>query len=186
MEGLGGLCVLGTGLFLLLVWTLAVSSITPRPKHFYRIWIGVPVLVLVVLICMLVALSFCHALPGEVFRDSVGFDPTPGITIVRSLRHMPTDWDDSYLEFYASDSTINRILQNGFTSISRAEIVEYATTPGWWRPPTGPGIRIYATNNDDPKFRDMNFRYFVSHRLLVYDPDSGTPEKRLVYLRYRH
>ena len=185
MEGLGVSCLLGMGLLSFLSWTLVVFSIRPRAKNFYGSWIGVPVLALVVLICLFSAVSFYQSLPGVVFRDSVGFDPTPDITIGNSLRHMPVDWDDSYLEFYASDSTINRILQNGFASILPTDIVEYSTEPGWWSPPAGPNIRIYATNTDDPHFRDKDFGFSGSHRLLIYDPGSGDPSKRKVYFRYR-
>ena len=185
MEGLGVCCLLGMGLLFFLLWTAGIFSIRPRPKNFYGIWIGVPVLALVVLICLFSARSFYQSLPGVVFRHSLGFDPPPDITFVNSLRHMPIDWDDSYLEFYASDSTINRIIQNGFAPIEPADIIEYSMTPEWWKPPPGPSIRIYATNTDDPQFRDEKFRFFLSHRLLIYDPGSGDPGKRKVYFRYR-
>lgn len=187
--GLFAVFALGMGLLLFLVWTAIVFVARPKcfyPKSFYPIWIGVPVLGLVVLICLGAGISFYQSLPSVVFRDSVGFDPTSDITIVYSLRHEPIDWDDSYLEFYASDSTINQILQNGFVPIRPTEIIEDTyCMPYWWNPPTGQRIRIYATNTDDPEFQNKDFRWSVSHKLLIYDPGSGDPSKRLVYFRYR-
>ena len=185
LEGLGYMCLLGLGLLLFIFWTVGVFCIRPRPRSFYGIWLGVPVLALLVLVAVLLGVSIYHSLPSVVFRDSVGFDPPPDITIQNSLRHMPTKWDDSFLEFSASDATIHRILPNGFTSIQTADIIEYGNTPGWWQPPAGSGVRIYATNTNDPHFRDEHFRYFVSHRLMVYDPGSGNPSNRKVYFRYR-
>jgi hypothetical protein len=193
VEGLGWVIVLLVFLAVFLVWTLivlawaavAIGLSTFGLMRFFSIWIGVPVLAIVVLICVVSAISFYQSLPRVVFRDSVGFDPTKDITFLNSLRHMPTDWDDSYLEFYASDRAINRIIHTGFTPISPADIIEYCNTPKWWTPPVGPGVRIYATNTKDPEFRDKNFRYFVSHRLLIYDPEHGDPGKRKVFLRYR-
>jgi hypothetical protein len=184
MERLGDCCLLGTGLLFLLVWTAGIFSIRPRPKKFYGIWIGVPALMLVVLVCVISAISFYQSIPGVIFRHAVGFDPTPDVTIVNSLRHMPADWDDAYLEFYASDSTIDRILQTGLTSMPPSDIIQYGSTPGWWKPPAGPRIRTYGIDTAAPGFRG-NIEFFRSDRLLIYDPDSGDPGKRMVYFRYR-
>lgn len=182
--GLFAVCALGMSLFLFSVWTLAVFA--ARPKNFYRIWIGVPALGFVPLICLALGMLLYQSLPGVVFRASVGFDPTTDITIVNALRHMPIDWDDTYLEFHASDSSIIRILQNGFVAIPSTDIIEATYhPPEWWKPPTGSGIRMYATNTGSPQFRDQDFRWSVSHKLLIYDPSSGAPGNRLVYFRYR-
>ena len=183
MEGLGACCVLVMGLLFFLAWTAGIFAI--RPKHFYSLWIGVPVLGLIALICVGFAISFYQSLPSVVFRDSAGFDPTPDVTIVHSLRHMPADWDDSYLVFYASDSTIDKILDDGFARIKPKDIIDYGEPAVWWTPPTSLSVRIYATNTDDPDFRSELFRFFVRHRLLIYDPGSGAPGKRKVYFRYR-
>lgn len=170
--------------FAFLVWTAAMFTI--RPKYFFGLWLGVPVLCLSVLICVSWATSFYHSWPTVVFRESLGFDPPPDVTIVSSLRHEPIDWDDTYLVFDATDSTINRILQDGFVPIQASDIIEHTyQIPYWWAPPTGPSIRIYATNTDDPHFHDKTFRWAVRHKVLIYDPNSGDPAKRRVYFRYR-
>lgn len=159
-------------LFVFAVWTVAVLTagiLIARPKHLFLIWLGVPALCLLVLIGLSEAMSFYHSLPGVVFPDSVGFTPTPDVVIVNSLRHDPIDSDDSYLEFYASDSTIDRILQDGFAQIPPADFVEIERNiernlaPAWWSPPTGPNVRVYASSQD--KDRRSGF----SQRLLIYD-----------------
>jgi len=183
MEGLGVSYVMGVCLLFFLVWTVGVFG--TKPRRFYRVWRGVPALGLATLIVVLSVMRFYHTLPSVVFQDSVGFAPPADVTIENSLRHKPTDWDDSFLEFYASDSTIERILRNGFVSIPPADIIEYSDAPAWWAPPQGEHVRTYATNTYDPKFHDEDLRFFVSHRLLIYDPGSGQPEKRRVYFRYR-
>jgi hypothetical protein len=183
MEFLGACCLLGVGVLLFLVWTAIMFAV--GPKHFYLLWLGLPALALIILICLALALSFYQSLPGVVFRDIAGFDATSDIEFVHSLRHEPTKWDNSYLVLYASDSTINRILANGFTAIGPTDFDEYGDTPEWWNPPTGPGVRVYATNTHDPDFRGKTWRYFVSYRLLIYDPGSGDSGRRKVYLRYR-
>jgi hypothetical protein len=191
VEGLGVTCFFGACLLLFLCWTGIVfaarlACLWPTsPKHFLALWLGVPVLGFTVLICLSFAMSFYRSLPSVVFRDSLGFDPPPDVTFVDSLRHMPIDWDDSYLVFYASDVTIEGILQNGFAPIRPSDIDEYGTDPQWWKPPKGPSVRIYATNTDDPVFRNQDFRFFLSHRLLTYDSGLGDPHRRKVYLRYR-
>ena len=171
------------GLLLFLVWTWIIFAVDP--KNFYRIWIGLPVLGLVLLISLGVGILFYQSLPSVVFRGSIGFTPTADVKIVNSLRHEPIDSDDTYLEFYASDSTISRILQNGFAPIDPIYMIEYSMTPEWWKPPMGPGTLIYATDTDGPQVRDIRFESYLSHKLLIYDPSSGTPNKRLVYFRYR-
>lgn len=182
--GLFAVLTLGMSLVLFFVWTMGVFAV--RPKHFYRIWIGIPALGFALLVCLGLGLSFYQSLPGVVFRGSVGFDPTTDITIVNSLRHMPIDWDDTYLEFYANDSSINRIIQSEFVAIPSADIIEDTyDPPKWWTPPTGSDIQIFATNADNPQFRDKNFRWSVSHKLLIYAPSSGDPSTKLVYFRYR-
>ena len=155
-----------------------------KPKRFYSVWLGIPLLGLIGLIGLGFTLSFYQSLPSVVFRDVAGFPPPPDVTFVKSLWHVPTKWDDSYLECYASDATIDEILSRGFVPISPRDVINYGGTPDWWLPPAGPSVRIYATNTDDPDFRG-NFSYFVSHKLLIYDPGSGNPGRRKVYLRYR-
>jgi hypothetical protein len=192
IVGLEMCYLLGIGLLLFLVWTAGVFCLASTaaafgfcPKRVFAIWIGMPVLVIVVLICMLVAWSFYHAIPTVVFRDLVGFNPTQDVTIVNSFQLETEDWSDSYLEFYASDSTISRILQNGFAPILPADIVEYGAEPAWWSLPAGPTVRVYATNTGDRLFRDKNFRWAVPHKLMVYGTDNGDPNIRHVYFRYR-
>jgi len=158
---------LAMGWLAFLSWTATLLVI--RPKRFFRIWLGVPTVAFVVLVCAAFAASVYRSLPGVVFQDSVGFAPPPDVTVLNSLRHMPTDWDDSYLELDASDKTIRRILEGGFSPIPPEEFIKDGTAPGWWKPPAGPSARVYATSN----------------RLLIYDPGSGNPEKRRVYIRYR-
>jgi hypothetical protein len=181
MEGLGvciwfaSVCLL-FGLFLL-AWIAVVNRI--RPKHYWRCVLASVPVIFVVLFGVHAAILFYAALPNVIFRGSLGFEPTPDVTIVNSYRDMPTDWDDTYLEFYADQSTIDRILKKGYTPISTSDIVEYQHAPEWWTPSTGPGARIYATHTDDPGFRS-DFRYFVSHELLMYDPVS-----KKAYYRYR-
>jgi hypothetical protein len=170
--------------FAFFVWTVALFTI--RPKYFFGLWIGVPALCLGILIFFFWAISFYHSRPTVVFRESLGFVPPPDVTIINSLRHEPIDWNDTYLEFYADDSTINRILQDGFVAIHASDIIDDTYyPPHWWTPPTGPSIRIYATNTYDPHFRDKTWRWSVRHKLLIYDRDSGDTEKRKVYIRYR-
>ena len=183
MEGLGSVFLLGIGMFLFLLWTLGVFA--AKPKHFYLAWLGVPALGMVLLICLTSGIWFYRSLPSVVFHDSFGFDPTSDITFVNSLRHMPTDWDDSYLEFYTSDSTIERIVQDGFTTVSPDIPITESTAPKWWVPPTGPDIRIYVTNPDNRKFEDESFGLFGAEKLLIYDPNQGDSNKRHVYFRYR-
>jgi hypothetical protein len=176
--------ILGVVLLLLIMWTVFVF--TARPKYFFSLWLGVPFLGFVVLICLGFVVSFYQSRPGVVFQGAVGFAPPVNVVIVNSLRDMPIDWDDTHLVFYASDSIINQILQDGFASIRAGEIIEDSyEAPSWWTPPTGPSIRIYATNTRDPHFRDETWRWSVRHKLLIYDPNSGDPEKRKVYFRYR-
>jgi hypothetical protein len=190
MEGLGIVCFFGACLLLFVCWTgiifacwAAELSFAGKPKHFFSLWLGVPALGLVLLICFCYAKSSYESLPSVVFQDISGFAPTADIEFVDSLRHMPTDWDNSYLVLYASDSTINRILANGFAPIQPTDFDEYGCTPTWWKPPTGSSIRVYATNA--PALRDKEWRYFASYRLLIYDPESGDSSRRKVYLRYR-
>jgi hypothetical protein len=168
MEGLGTTCVAAFGLVLFTLWTLGVAA--ARPRNFFRVWIGGTVLALVAFACAIWAIDTYRSLPSVVFRDSLGFAPPPDITFVNSLRHMPTDWDDSYLEFRADEHAINKVRRSGFVPISSSDIIEYGDEPEWWKPPTGPRIRIWATNTNDPSFRDKDFRFFVSHKLLIYDP----------------
>jgi hypothetical protein len=176
--------ILGMVLFGLCLWTVFI--IAAGPKHFYTLWIGVPLLGFVILICLGFAASFYQSRPSVVFRGALGFDPPADITFANSLRHDPIDWDDTYLEFHASDSTISRILRDGFAPIQASEIVEDTyQTPYWWTPPTRPNIRIYATNTGDPHFHDKTWRWSVWHKLLIYDPDGGDAGKRKVYFRYR-
>ena len=180
MEGLGICCVLPFG-FLLFYFFFAWRAVVKKtgPKH-YRLWMWafVPAYVLVV-VCSIAAISVYQAIPGVVFEGAVGFAPTPDVQILHSCRHMPTDWDDTYLVFYADQSTIDRILKNGFEPISAKDIIEYANAPAWWTPSTGRGVGIYATNTDDPEFHS-EYNYSFSHHLLIYDPAS-----KEVYYRYR-
>ncbi len=166
-----------------MAWTIVLFAF--RPKYFFILWLGVPALGLGILIVLAEAVSVYHSWPTVAFRESLGFAPPPDVTIINSLRHFPIDWDDTYLEFYASDVTIRRILQYGFAPIRADEISEYGTAPDWWNPPIGPKTRIYATNTGDPEFHNKDFRFFVSQKLLIFDPDSGNSEKRKVYFRYR-
>jgi hypothetical protein len=180
MEGAGVCCVLPFAFLLFYVFFLVWARVVKkhRPKH-YRLWLwaSVPAFV-AVLVCCVVPLSFYVTRPSVIFRNSVGFSPTPDVKILHSLRHMPTDWDDTYLVFYADQSTIDRILQDGFTLISAKDIVEYSNTPAWWVPRTGDDAKIYATNvSDRPQ---PFFAYWDSHRLLIYEPNT-----KKVYFRYR-
>lgn len=183
MEFLGACCLLCFGLLVFLCWTGIIFA--NKPKHFYSLWLGVPALGLVILIGLAFAVSFYQSLPSVVFQDIAGFAPPADVEFVNSLRHMPTKWDNSYLVMYASDSTINRILANGFTPIQPTDYDDYGCTPDWWTPPSGSSVRIYATNTNNPQFRDKTWRYFVSYKLLIYDSASGNSDRRLVYLRYR-
>jgi hypothetical protein len=167
-----------------LVWT--AGTFLARPTHLFLIWLGVPTLSLLILVGLSWAIAFYQSLPGVVFPDSVGFTPTPDVVIINSLRHEPIDWDDSYLEFYASDSTVDRILKTGFVQFPAAECVKFKRdiesymAPSWWNPPAGPNIRICA------RFQDKDLRFHYSYRLLIYDPSAGDAAKRHIYFRHRH
>lgn len=166
------------------LWTVIIFAV--RPKRFYRWWIRIPLLGFFILICLGFAAWFYQSRPSVVFHGALGFNQPADVTILNSLREMPIDWDDTHLVFYASDSTINQILRDGFGPIQAGEIIrDTYQTPDWWKPPTGPNIRIYATNTDDPHFRDQTWRWSVWHKLLIYDPNRGDPGKRKVYCRYR-
>ena len=121
-----------------------------EPKH-PLLWIGAsfPAYILVLVLC-LGAISFYRALPGVVFKDAVGFAPTPDVQILHSFRRMPAHLEDTFLVFYADQSTIDRILQNGFKPISAEDIVEYFNVPDWWMPNTGHGAKLYAKNTESP------------------------------------
>jgi hypothetical protein len=183
MECLGIVCFFAACVLFFTCWTAII--VVCEPKHIYALWLGVPVLGLVLLVSLYFAVSFYQSLPSVVFRDITGLRPTTDVEFVNSLRHTPTDWDNSYLVMYASDSTITRILANGFTPIRPNDFDEYGCTPVWWKPPTGPSVRIYATDTNSQEFRDRQFRYVASYRLLIYDPEGGDPGRRKVYLRYR-
>ena len=161
------------------VWTFAILATRPRYVLLLFLWLGVPALGLGSLFLLGEALCVYHSWPSVAFRESFGFPAPPDITFVDALRHDPIDWDDTYIEFYASDSTITRLLQDGFAPIQAGEIeLESYETPDWWTPPIGPGVQAYATNTGDPHFS-------ISHKLLIYDATSGDPGKRRVYFRYR-
>lgn len=183
MEGLGILCLLAACLLLFLCWTAIIFAC--RPKRFFLLWLGVPAAGFACLIGYCCARSYYLSLPGVVFRDITGLEPTADVEFAKSLRHMPTDWDNSYLVMYASDSTINRILANGFAPILPTDFDGYGCTPDWWEPPSGSSVRVYATDTDTPEFRVRQRRYFASYRLLIYDAGSGDAGRREVYLRYR-
>jgi hypothetical protein len=160
-----------------LVWTAVVRRIGPNHRRLWM-WASLPVYVLGVT-CCITALSLYESLPGVVFKDAIGFAPTPDVQILHSFREMPAHLEDTYLVFYADQSTIDRILQNGFKPMSAKDIVEYFRTPDWWAPNTGHGAKIYAKNTDDPS-ASPPFDYFAPHELLIYDPMTGK-----VYFRCR-
>ena len=181
MDNLGAFCCMVACLLIFALWTAFIFPFKPKIKHFFKVWLGLPALALGLLILTGYAFSAYQSLPCVVYRDIVGSDPPPDVTFVNALRHMPIDWDDSYLGFTASDSTIELILQDGFVSIEPFEVNKYGCTPRWWQPPAGPDVRAYSTKLPDP-----DFGYdFDSHKLLIYASSDGSTEKRTVYMRYR-
>jgi hypothetical protein len=179
MEFLGMCCVVALGLPLFcLVWAAVVRRI--RPKH-YWLWIvaSIPGF-FVVLFCWIEAVSFHATRPTVVFRESFGFDPTPDVRILHSFREPANKWDTAYLEFYADESTIDRILQNGLAPISTRGIIRYGSQPEWWTPYPGPGVRVYTSHPEDPELPGESHG-FTPRDLLVYDPAS-----RKAYYRYWH
>jgi hypothetical protein len=172
-------CLVALGLPLFcLAWAAVVRWI--RPKH-YWLWIAVSVpAFFAVLFCWIEAVSFYATLPSVVFRDSFGFDPTPDVRILHSSRDLANKWDGAYLEFYADESTIDRILQNGLAPIpiSPRGIIEHGgPKPAWWAPTTGPGVKAYTTYPDDPELQG-EFGGFSPHDLLIYDPESKKADYR--------
>ena len=137
MDFMGTFCVIGFLLWAVgiafLLWSLVIFAI--RPKRFYRWWLGIPLLGFVILICSGFAALCYQSLPSVVFRGALGFGPPADVTIINSLREMPIDSDDTHLVFYASDSTINRILRDGFAPIQASELIgDTYQTPHWWTP----------------------------------------------------
>ena len=101
----------------------------------------------------------------------------PNVKILNSFRRDSAKWDEWYLEFSADQSTIDRILANGFEPIAAKEMPEIlGQVPSWWTPNLGPDAKIYATGVHDPDFRKLYFE----HRLLIYEPQG-----KKVYYRYR-
>lgn len=178
MEFWGLLCFVAVAFpVFCLVWVLIVGCI--RPRH-GCLWSGVSAPAFFVVLVSLMALESCYeSLPTVVFRRSFGFAPTPDIKILHSCRILNNKWDEAYLEFYADESTINRVLQNGYAAISADDIIERYSAPTWWKPSTTPGVRIYATHTDDPEYHGEH-RYFFNHELLIYEPAT-----KKAYARYR-
>ncbi|MGD0900009.1 MAG: hypothetical protein ABR915_19415 [Thermoguttaceae bacterium] len=168
MEFLGAFCVVALALPLFcLAWAGAVAFI--RPKHRW-LWVAASVPVFfVVLFCWVGAADYYASLPAVVFRVAFGLDPTPDVEILHSSRELANKWDGAYLEFYADQTTIDRILQNGLVPISGGGHVWYRRPPAWWTPRTGPGIKAYSTHPDDPELRG-EFDGFTPHDILLYDP----------------
>jgi hypothetical protein len=177
MEFLGMFCFMAAALPLFCItWTAIVACIRPR---YGCLWMAASVpAFFVVLFCWMEVASYHATLPTVIFRTSFGFDPTPDVKILNSFRDLANKWDEVYMEFYADEPTIDRILQNGFARISFEDIIERSTAPTWWLPNTGPGVRIYATRTDDPDFHG-EFRFSFSHQLLIYDPAN-----KKVYYHY--
>jgi hypothetical protein len=173
VDNLGICCLLPFGALLFGVFFLAWSAVVRRvgPRHLW-LWIGmsVPTFFAVLVLCVAAVLIY-QALPAVIFRSSFGFSPTPDVKILHSCRAQPAHIESTYLEFYADESTIERVLKNGFAPISAQDIIECFNIPDWWTPNTGRGARIYATGTTDPEYRG-DFRYFFSHQLLIYDPTS--------------
>jgi hypothetical protein len=178
LEFLGMFCFLAVTLPLFcLAWTAVVARIRPRYGCLWSV-ASIPAF-FVVLSCWMAAASYYATRPAVIFRTSFGFSPTPDVKILNSFRDLANKWDEVYLEFYADEPTIRRIVQKGFAPISAKDIIQRYTAPAWWTPSTGPGVEIYATRSDDPEFRG-EFRYFFQHQLLIYDPAS----KRVHYHYY--
>lgn len=169
--------------FFFLAWMAAASWF--RPKH-YWLWGIVSIPVYYVAFCVVIsiwweAISFYETRPDVIFQSSFGFAPTPDVEILNSSRNTATGkWDKVYLEFHADQSTIDRILQDGFARISAKDIIERYDVPSWWTPNTAePGTLIYATGTQDLGYCDEN-RYFFNHDLLIYNHVS-----KKAYFRYR-
>ncbi len=178
MEFLGFCCMLAFGLPLFCVFWAAVISIF-RLKHFW-LWMCASVPAFFVVVFALLSFGWWYSsLPSVIFHDSFGFWPTPDVKIVNSFHRDSVKFDDSYLELYAKQPTIDRILANGFEPIVAKDIPpEHAEVPSWWTPNLGPGSKIFSTAAHDPKLHG-EFSYFIEHQLLVYDPVS-----KRVYQRY--
>ena len=184
MDNFGIGCLMVAGFpFFFLAWIAFISR--SRPKH-YWFWgiVSIPVYYVAFFVAFSIlweAVSFYESRPGIIFQSSFGFDPTPDITILHSSRVKVTgEWDKVYLEFTADESTINRILQNGFARISAKDIIDRYDAPFWWKPNTDEsGTWIYATGTQDPAYHG-EFRDFFNHDLLIYNPITQN-----AYFRYR-
>jgi hypothetical protein len=169
MEGMGFCLLLAfTFPFFCIVWLVVLALIKPKP---FWLWMAAAVPVYVVVFSgFFVAADYYRSLPNVIFRSSFGFSPTADIQIINSTRHWQGDFDDTYLEFCANESTINKIISDRFIVVSAGDIIEYSSAPKWWKPRTGSGVRIYATIARGATYFDENYRDFVKHQLLIYDP----------------
>jgi hypothetical protein len=184
MEGLGITCIMIACLLLFLFWTAVIFC--TKPKYYIRIWLGVPAVCLVGLVALGFAVAYYQSYPTVVFKQVLGFPPPSDVTFEKSLRQMPTDWEEYYLVFNASDATIKQILENGFAEIQPSDYsdISYSMPPQWWKPPAGKGVHLYATHTDTQQFQNKESRFYARHKLLIYDSESGNADKRKVFFTF--
>ena len=104
--------------------------------------------------------------PSVIFHESFGFWPTPDVKITNSYRRDSLKFDDSSLEFFADQATIDRILANRFHPIEWKDIADsYSSQPFWWPRVAGPEFKFYGTNVRSADFHD----YFLPQQVLIYD-----------------
>jgi hypothetical protein len=76
--------------------------------------------------------SYIESRPNAVFRSAFGFDPPPDVKILNASHTRFTKWHDADLEFYADDSTVQRILGKGYFPKESMPGMHTTISPGWW------------------------------------------------------
>jgi hypothetical protein len=185
LAGLGMLCFWGIALLLFLVWTAFIYSI--RPKHFYGIWIGVPVVGIIVLISYTEPFFLKEAPPRTSLCGSWAIDSSR--TTWRAAKELlatgEIDPQRGHLEI-ASDErfVINDLPDFSFEAGGTGFIPHQSGRGIWWLGHNGGDNNAYIWlefSEIDGKptkdkhaalyFRKETGRYFLD--AVIWDPDSG-------------
>ena len=138
-----------------------------------RLWLvlvaSVPALLLLLFAANFAARAWASR-PYHVYRCSFDLEPTADVVITNSL------WVESdgsclrYLQFYANQSTIDRIIAAGRVRPDRSAVFfGKADDPGWWKPSRGPKTKVYTYAM---YFRTERSESGSQVEILIYNPST--------------
>jgi hypothetical protein len=188
MEGLGFCCIVSVAFPVFLIVWAGLGERFKVPRRGLYMAASVPAFIVFLslafsALCLIRFVSDSCTPSSYVFERSFGFAPTPDVRITNSSWRTEDRTRSQYLEFYADQATIDRIVKR--SSLQRSDRGETVLgrpnrDPSWWDCWGGPTSRVVYSFSGFNSMRPNVDREFGSEdEVLIYDAPS-----RHAYYRY--